>query len=264
MFESVLVANRGEIARRVIRTLERMGVRSVAIYTDADATAPHVRDADEAVRVSSYLAIEEIVAVARGRADAVHPGYGFLSENAAFARACTDVTFIGPSADAIELMGDKVRAKEAAARAGVPVVESLSLEEARVSDAYPLLVKAAAGGGGRGMRVVEAPAALDDAIAAARREAAAGFGDDRVFIERFLPRAAHRGPGHRGQPRQRLLAGRARMHAAAPPPEGARGVAVAGRLAGAARPAGGGGGGARAGGGVHGRRDGRVHRRRRR
>src|SRR4051812_606899 len=191
MFESVLVANRGEIARRVIRTLERMGVRSVAIYTDADATAPHVRDADEAVRVSSYLAIEEIVAVARGRADAVHPGYGFLSENAAFARACTDVTFIGPSADAIELMGDKVRAKEAAARAGVPVVESLSVEQARTSEAYPLLVKAAAGGGGRGMRVVESAAQLDEAIAAAQREAKAGFGDDRVFIERFLPRARH-------------------------------------------------------------------------
>src|SRR3954453_15286806 len=192
MFESVLVANRGEIARRVIRTLQCLGVRSVAIYTDADAGAPHVREADEAVRVSSYLAIEEIVGVARGRADAVHPGYGFLSENAAFARACgEDVVFIGPSADAIELMGDKVRAKEAAAAAGVPVVESLSIDQARVSDAYPLLVKAAAGGGGRGMRVVAKAEELDEAIAAAQREAKAGFGDDRVFIERFLPRARH-------------------------------------------------------------------------
>src|ERR1700754_3283773 len=123
MFESVLVANRGEIARRVIRTLDRLGIRSVAIYTDADAGAPHVREADEAVRVSSYLAIEEIVGVARGRADAVHPGYGFLSETAAAARACgDDIVFVGPSAAAIELMGDKVRAKEAAASAGVPVV----------------------------------------------------------------------------------------------------------------------------------------------
>src|ERR1700755_849472 len=192
MFETVLVANRGEIARRVIRTLRRMGMRSVAIYTDVDAGAPHVREADEAVRVSSYLAIEEIVAVARGRADAVHPGYGFLSENAAFARACGDaVVFLGPSARAIELMGDKVRAKEAAAQAGVPVVESLSIEAARVSDAYPLLVKAAAGGGGRGMRVGGSPEQLDAAIAAAQREAKAGFGDDRVFIERFLPRARH-------------------------------------------------------------------------
>ena len=190
MFRSVLVANRGEIARRVIRTLHGLGIRSVAIYTDADAGAMHVREADDAVRVSSYLAIEEIVAI---RADALHPGYGFLSENPALARACAEagIVFVGPSADAIELMGDKLRAKEVAARAGVPVVESLSVEEARVSDAYPLLVKAAAGGGGRGMRVVDGPDALDDAIAAARREAAAGFGDDRVFIERFLPRARH-------------------------------------------------------------------------
>ena len=146
------------------------------------------------------------------------------------------IVFVGPSPEAIELMGDKVRAKAAAAAAGVPVVESLSVEEARVSDAYPLLVKAAAGGGGRGMRVVEAPDGLDEAIAAAQREAAAGFGDDRVFIERFLPRARHievQVIGDRA--RQRDLARRARVLAAAPPPEGARGVAVAGRLAGAAR-----------------------------
>ncbi|HWK27617.1 MAG TPA: biotin carboxylase N-terminal domain-containing protein [Solirubrobacter sp.] len=190
MFSSVLVANRGEIARRVIRTLRRLGVRSIAIYTDADAGAPHVREADEAVRVSSYLAIDEIVAIGAG---ALHPGYGFLSENPALARACAaaGVTFVGPSPEAIELMGDKVRAKAAAAAAGVPVVASLSVEEARVSDAYPLLVKAAAGGGGRGMRVVEDASQLDDALAAAAREAAAGFGDDRVFIERFLPRARH-------------------------------------------------------------------------
>jgi acetyl-CoA/propionyl-CoA carboxylase biotin carboxyl carrier protein len=192
MFGSVLVANRGEIARRVIRTLHALGIRSVAIYTDADAGAPHVREADAAVRVGSYLSIEDVVEAARG-CDALHPGYGFLSENAGLARACAEagIVFVGPSPDAIELMGDKVRAKAAAAAAGVPVVESLSVEEARVSDAYPLLVKAAAGGGGRGMRVVAAPDELDDAIAAAQREAAAGFGDDRVFIERFLPRARH-------------------------------------------------------------------------
>src|SRR3954471_9096066 len=192
MFSSVLVANRGEIARRVIRTLHALGIRSVAVYTDADAGAPHVREADQAVRIGSYLSIEEVVEAARGY-DALHPGYGFLSENAAFAQACAEagIVFVGPPPEAIELMGDKVRAKEAAARAGVPVVESLSVEAARVSDAYPLLVKAAAGGGGRGMRVVESPAGLDEAIAAAQREAAAGFGDDRVFIERFLPRARH-------------------------------------------------------------------------
>src|SRR3954447_20803397 len=192
MFQSVLVANRGEIARRVIRTLHALGIRSVAIYTDADAGAPHVREADVALRVGSYLSIDDVVEAASG-CDALHPGYGFLSENAGLARACADagVVFVGPSPEAIELMGDKVRAKAAAVAAGVPVVESLSVEEARVSDAYPLLVKAAAGGGGRGMRVVESPSGLDEAIASAQREAAAGFGDDRVFIERFLPRARH-------------------------------------------------------------------------
>jgi 3-methylcrotonyl-CoA carboxylase alpha subunit len=192
MFSSVLVANRGEIARRVIRTLHALGIRSVAVYTDPDAGAPHVREADVAVRIGSYLSIEDVVAAAAG-CDALHPGYGFLSENAAFAQACADagIVFVGPSPAAIELMGDKVRAKAAAAAAGVPVVESLSVEAARVSDAYPLLVKAAAGGGGRGMRVVESASGLDEAIAAAQREAAAGFGDDRVFIERFLPRARH-------------------------------------------------------------------------
>src|SRR4051794_23307419 len=192
MFSSVLVANRGEIARRVIRTLHALGIRSVAVHTDADAGAPHVREADRAVRIGSYLSIEDVVAAAAG-CDALHPGYGFLSENAAFARACAaaGIVFVGPAPDAIELMGDKVRAKDAAAAAGVPVVESLSIGQARDSGAYPLLVKAAAGGGGRGMRVVESASGLDEAIAAAQREAAAGFGDDRVFIERFLPRARH-------------------------------------------------------------------------
>ncbi len=154
--------------------------------------APHVREADEAVRVSSYLSISDVIEAAGG-ADALHPGYGFLSENAELARACVraGVVFVGPSPEAIELMGDKVTAKAAAARAGVPVVESFSVDDARVSDAYPLLVKAAAGGGGRGMRVVESPEGLDEALAAAGREALAGFGDDRVFIERFLPRARH-------------------------------------------------------------------------
>jgi acetyl-CoA/propionyl-CoA carboxylase biotin carboxyl carrier protein len=186
MFGTVLVANRGEIARRVIRTLRRLGVRSVAIYTDVDAGAPHVREADCAVRVSSYLAIEEIVAVG---ADALHPGYGFLSENVALARACASagVVFVGPSPEAIELMGDKLRAKEAAERASVPTVPTYTADTVE----YPVLVKAAAGGGGRGMRVVERAEDLDDAMAAASREAQAGFGDDRVFLERFLPRARH-------------------------------------------------------------------------
>ena len=188
MFDSVLVANRGEIARRVLRTLHGLGIRSLAIYTEADRDAPHVREADVAELVPSYLDIDAIMAVA-ARADAVHPGYGFLSENPAFARACEQmgVVFIGPSADAIELMGDKVRAKAAAEAAGVPVVPTYTPETAE----YPVLVKAAAGGGGRGMRVVERPEELEEAMAAARREALAGFGDDRVFLERFLPRARH-------------------------------------------------------------------------
>jgi acetyl/propionyl-CoA carboxylase alpha subunit len=188
VFDSVLVANRGEIARRVLRTLHGLGIRSLAIYTEADRDAVHVREADAAELVSSYLAIDEIMVVA-ARCDAVHPGYGFLSENPAFARACEEmgVVFIGPSADAIELMGDKVRAKDAAVAAGVPVVPTYTPETAE----YPVLVKAAAGGGGRGMRVVERPEDLAEAMAAASREAAAGFGDDRVFLERFLPRARH-------------------------------------------------------------------------
>ncbi len=195
MFERVLIANRGEIARRVIRTLDRLGIRSIAVYAPADRHAPHVRDADEAVPVSSYLEIAELIAAcARGGADALHPGYGFLSENAALARACAaaGVTFVGPPPAASELMGDKLRAKDAAARAGVPVVPSYTEAEAGAPDTpYPLIVKAAAGGGGRGMRVVESVADLEAALESARREAKAGFADERVFIERFLPRARH-------------------------------------------------------------------------
>src|SRR6476661_5651548 len=148
MFESVLIANRGEIARRVIRTLHDLGIRAIAVHTDADRHAPHVREADDAVRIASYLDIEAVLAAARAAgAAAVHPGYGFLSENPAFARACGDagLTFVGPPPAAMELLGDKLRAKEAAAKAGVPVVPSFTIDEARdAGDAYPLLVKAAA------------------------------------------------------------------------------------------------------------------------
>jgi acetyl-CoA/propionyl-CoA carboxylase biotin carboxyl carrier protein len=193
MFESVLIANRGEIARRVIRTLRHLGIRSVAVYARSDRDAPHVLEADAALAVGSYLDIEDVVGACRATgAQALHPGYGFLSENPALARACmaAGVTFVGPSAEASELMGDKLRAKQAAREAGLPVVPGFTEDEAREAD-YPLLVKAAAGGGGRGMRVVQRPQDLDAALAAARREAQAGFGDDRVFIERFLPRARH-------------------------------------------------------------------------
>jgi 3-methylcrotonyl-CoA carboxylase alpha subunit len=189
----VLIANRGEIARRVTRTLARLGIRAIAVYAPADRHAPHVREADEAVPVTSYLEIDQLIsACARTGAQALHPGYGFLSENPDLGRACRQagVTFVGPAPEASELLGDKLRAKELAAQAGVPVVPSLTQAEARTAR-YPLLVKAAAGGGGRGMRVVPAPEDLEVALESARREAHAGFGDERVFIERFLPRARH-------------------------------------------------------------------------
>jgi acetyl-CoA/propionyl-CoA carboxylase biotin carboxyl carrier protein len=190
VFDSVLIANRGEIARRIIRTLRRLGVRAVAVHSSADRGMPFVLEADDAVRIGSYLDIAAIVDAARRTgAQAVHPGYGFLSERAEFARACADagLVFVGPPPDAIDLMGDKVRAKAVAEAAGVPVVPSYTAGTAE----YPLLVKAAAGGGGRGMRVVERAEDLEEAIAAARREALAGFGDGTVFLERFLPRARH-------------------------------------------------------------------------
>jgi acetyl-CoA/propionyl-CoA carboxylase biotin carboxyl carrier protein len=198
MFDTVLIANRGEIARRVIRTLDRLGIASVAVYTDADRDAPHVREATVATRVPSYLDLKAIIAAATAGplpAQALHPGYGFLSENPELSRACAEagIAFVGPPAEAVALMGDKLAAKQVAMGAGVPTVETFSEQEARDADpgVYPLLVKAAAGGGGRGMRVVVAPAGLDAGLESARREARAGFGDDRVFIERFVPRARH-------------------------------------------------------------------------
>ena len=195
MFDSVLIANRGEIARRVIRTLDRLGIDSIAVFTEVDADAPFVREASRALPIGSYLDVAAMIeACERAGAAALHPGYGFLSENPALARACeaAQITFVGPPAAAVELMGDKLRAKEVAREAGVPVVPVFTEAQARTSDApYPLLVKAAAGGGGRGMRVARSPDELDDALAAARREARGAFGDDRVFIERFLGRARH-------------------------------------------------------------------------
>ncbi len=198
MFDTVLIANRGEIARRVIRTLDRLGIASVALYTDVDRDSPHAREATVATRVGSYLDLEAIIAAATSGphpAQALHPGYGFLSENPELSRACAEasIAFVGPPAEAVALMGDKLAAKRVAAQAGVPTVQTFSEEEARAAagDAYPLLVKAAGGGGGRGMRVVGDSAGLDAALQSARREAQAGFGDDRVFIERFVPRARH-------------------------------------------------------------------------
>ncbi|MEU6506700.1 biotin carboxylase N-terminal domain-containing protein [Streptomyces sp. NPDC046942] len=203
MFDTVLVANRGEIAVRVIRTLRSLGVRSVAVFSDADADARHVREADTAVRIGpapaaeSYLSVQRLLeAAARTGAQAVHPGYGFLAENAAFARACDEagLVFIGPSADAIALMGDKIRAKETVKAAGVPVVpggRDPELAEAARELGAPVLLKPSAGGGGKGMRLVRDMTVLEEEIAAARREARASFGDDTLLVERWIDRPRH-------------------------------------------------------------------------
>ncbi|WP_327684011.1 acetyl/propionyl/methylcrotonyl-CoA carboxylase subunit alpha [Streptomyces sp. NBC_00467] len=208
MFDTVLVANRGEIAVRVIRTLRAMGVRSVAVFSDADADARHVREADTAVRIGpaaaaeSYLSVERLLeAAARTGAQAVHPGYGFLAENAGFAQACEDagLVFIGPPASAISLMGDKIRAKETVRTAGVPVVPGSSgsgLTDEQLADAareigMPVLLKPSAGGGGKGMRLVRDEAQLAEEIAAARREARSSFGDDTLLVERWIDRPRH-------------------------------------------------------------------------
>ncbi|MEM9561847.1 MAG: biotin carboxylase N-terminal domain-containing protein [Actinomycetota bacterium] len=193
-FTSLLVANRGEIARRVFRTARSMGLATVAVFVDADAEAPFVTEADQSIRITSYLDGEAIIGAARtAGAGAVHPGYGFLAENAGFAAAVegAGLAWVGPPPSAIESMGDKIRAKELAVAAGVPVLPSSDDPAAFGEVGYPLLIKAAAGGGGKGMRIVEAADGLDEAIASARREAAAGFGDDRVFAERYVTRARH-------------------------------------------------------------------------
>ncbi|RZS32812.1 acetyl-CoA/propionyl-CoA carboxylase biotin carboxyl carrier protein [Herbihabitans rhizosphaerae] len=208
MFNRVLIANRGEIAVRVAKTLRDMGIRSIAVYSDADADAQHVRAADEAVRIGpaaaleSYLSIERIIDAARETgAQAVHPGYGFLAENAKFARACADagLTFIGPPVAAIEAMGDKIRAKQAMVAAGVPVVPGRTehgmsdddLAAAAEEIGYPVLLKPSAGGGGKGMRLVSEVDGLAGAITSARREARGAFGDDTLLIERFVIRPRH-------------------------------------------------------------------------
>jgi acetyl-CoA/propionyl-CoA carboxylase, biotin carboxylase, biotin carboxyl carrier protein len=208
MFESVLVANRGEIACRIIRTLRSMGIRSIAVYSDADAGARHVGLADVAVRIGpapaaqSYLNIEALIAAAtRTGSTAIHPGYGFLSENADFARACNaaGIVFVGPPIEAIDLMGDKIRAKEHVAARGVPVIAGAGV--AGMTDAdliaaaktigYPLLIKPSAGGGGKGMTVVTKATELPEALAGARRVATAAFGDDTLLLERYIDRPRH-------------------------------------------------------------------------
>ncbi|WP_326838046.1 acetyl-CoA carboxylase biotin carboxylase subunit [Amycolatopsis rhabdoformis] len=208
MFDTVLVANRGEIAVRVIRSLRELGIRSVAVYSDADAEAKHVREADTAVRIGpaeaarSYLSIPAIVSAAQVTgAQAVHPGYGFLAENAAFARACEEagLVFIGPPVAAIEQMGDKIRAKATVSAAGVPVVPGVSdvdipeggFAAAVAGVGYPVLLKPSAGGGGKGMRLVHEESELAAAIESARREARGSFGDDTLLVERFVTTPRH-------------------------------------------------------------------------
>ncbi len=208
VFDTVLVANRGEIAVRIIRTLRSLGIRSVAVYSDADANARHVREADVAVRLGpaapaeSYLSVERVVAAAvRTGAQAVHPGYGFLAENPRLARACADagLVFVGPPPEAIEAMGDKIAAKATVAAAGVPVVPGTSgtgltdseLVAAAAEVGYPVLVKPSAGGGGKGMRLVRDPGALPGELAGARREARAAFGDDTLLLERYVESPRH-------------------------------------------------------------------------
>ncbi|MGH3022896.1 MAG: acetyl/propionyl/methylcrotonyl-CoA carboxylase subunit alpha [Gaiellaceae bacterium] len=186
----LLVANRGEIAARVFRTCRRLGVATVAVYAPDDAGAFHTRQADESVAVPGYLDPEGLIAAAASAgADAVHPGYGFLAESGDFAEAAraAGLVFVGPPSEAIRAAGDKLEAKRVAAEAGVPVVETGTPEEI----GYPLLVKAAAGGGGRGMRVVRSAEELPEALASAEREAAAAFRDGRVFCERFVERPRH-------------------------------------------------------------------------
>ena len=209
-FRKILIANRGEIAVRVARTCREMGISTVAIYSDADRAALHVRTCDEAVRVGpppsreSYLVIENVIAAARtSRADAIHPGYGFLSENPGFARACAEakIAFIGPPPEAMEEMGEKTRARRKASEAGVPIVPGMKEpipegQEAAAKEyaqrvGYPIMIKAAAGGGGKGMRLVESPKDFDAALTTAQREAISAFGDGRVYLEKAVARPRH-------------------------------------------------------------------------
>ncbi|MCB0713436.1 MAG: acetyl-CoA carboxylase biotin carboxylase subunit [Ignavibacteriae bacterium] len=206
--KKLLIANRGEIARRIIRTAERMGIETVAIYSDIDTPAPYVQEATEAYRLpgvtpgETYLRVDAVLDIAkRSGADAIHPGYGFLSENALFAKRCAEanITFVGPSPEAIEHLGSKTNARRLAIDSGVPVMPGTtsgvaSLEEARKTAeeiGYPVLLKAAAGGGGKGMRVVREASELESGLRAAQGEAMTAFGDDEVFVEKYVEEPRH-------------------------------------------------------------------------
>ena len=194
-FNSILIANRGEIACRIMQTAQNMGIKCIAVYVDADADAPFVKMADESVLLSSsYMDSDAILSAAKQTgAEAVHPGYGFLSENAAFARKIknNNLIWIGPSPHVIKVMGDKLKAKELAEKSGVPTLPmATDLKDAK-NLGYPLLIKAAAGGGGKGMRIVTSPKNLKESVISAQREALSGFGDDRIFIERYVKKSRH-------------------------------------------------------------------------
>lgn len=208
MFHKILIANRGEIALRIIRACKELGIKTVAVHSTVDSEALHVKLADQSVCIgpapssASYLNIKAILSAAEVTdADAIHPGYGFLSENAEFAEICTNcgITFIGPSAESIRLMGDKISARQTVTKAGVPILpgtkEGVATAEEAVKIAgeigYPVIIKATAGGGGRGMKVVHSPASLPNLFAAARTEANAGFGNPEVYIEKFCERPRH-------------------------------------------------------------------------
>jgi hypothetical protein len=245
-FHKVLIANRGEIALRVLRSARAAGYRTVAVYSTADAQARHVMEADQAVCIGgalpaeSYLNIAALIDAAKKTgADAVHPGYGFLAENEDFAQACADagLVFIGPSAKAIQAMGNKAGAKALMMAAGVPCVPGYQGDdqsgatlaaEAAQRIGWPVMIKAVAGGGGRGMRLVERADDFAAALASAQSEARNAFGDATVILERLSKAAPHRDPGAGRPPRQRHPPGRARLLGAAPAPEADRGSAVAG------------------------------------
>ncbi len=196
MFDSILVANRGEIALRIMRTAQAMGIQTIAIYVDADKDAPHVRFADKAVLLpdGGYLDIDAVLdAAQKSNAGAIHPGYGFLSENSEFAKRVIKekIIWVGPSPKVISVMGDKLKAKELAIKANVPTLPMTSDEKEVKKIGYPLLIKAAAGGGGKGMRVVTDKKDLQESLEGAKREALSGFGDERVFIERYVEKSRH-------------------------------------------------------------------------
>ena len=190
---SILIANRGEIACRVMRTAHSMGIKTFALYTDEDKKSPHVNFADHAIKIqTNYMDMDAVINVAKSYSiDAIHPGYGFLSENASFARRVQSnkIIWIGPTPTVIKKMGDKLQAKEIAKKVNIPTLDTVEKVSLAKKIGFPLMIKAAAGGGGKGMRIVKDSASLKDAAAAAKREAQSGFGDDRIFFERYIEKS---------------------------------------------------------------------------